>query len=190
METAPAPGKSGYSLKCPQQGTSRLGCNYQAVIPPCMPSQEKSDSIENCPKEIFIVEPQGKRYIGDGDDIRAGWTDEEKSTFNSLIEKHHKCFREFLPMVGHLYFFILKKLPPNPLQLPNKSLGDIISYFYLWKRTEAADHVRWRSARYVIPEESEKKVPPKECRNCGRICYQPTNTMVGVLCRTCALSYS
>ncbi|KFD55921.1 hypothetical protein M514_03045 [Trichuris suis] len=172
METAPTPGKSGYSLKCPQKGTSRLGCNYQAVIPPYVPNQGKTDSLEKCPTEVFIVEPQGKKHIGDGDDIRAGWTDEEKSTFNKLIEKHHKCFREFLPM------------------LPNKSLGDIIAYFYLWKRTEGADHVRWRSARYVTPEESEKKVPPKECRNCGRICYQPTNTMVGVLCRTCSLSYS
>uniref|UniRef100_A0A5S6QJ87 SANT domain-containing protein n=1 Tax=Trichuris muris TaxID=70415 RepID=A0A5S6QJ87_TRIMR len=172
METQAA-SKSGYSLKCPQKGTSRLGSNYQAVIPSLSPKGASGGGCENRPAEILKIErPAEKDYFSQAEEIEASWTEKEKATFNTLIEKYHKCFREFLPM------------------LPNKSLGDIIVYFYLWKRTEAARRVRWRSARYVTPEEPEKKSEPKECRNCDKLSYQPTSTMVGVLCRTCALSYS
>lgn len=113
------------------------------------------------------------------------WSIEDKVLFEQAFQFHGKSFHRIRQM------------------LPDKSIAQLVKYYYSWKKTRTRTSLMDRQARKLQAQrEEEKKVDTasepvtisdededteneKKCSNCGVLCHTIHTTPKGNLCGTC-----
>lgn len=105
------------------------------------------------------------------------WNAEDKVLFDQAFQFHGKSFHRIRQMI------------------PNKSVGQLVKYYYTWKKARAKTSLMDTQAKtlkdiIVIDDEPEvKKEDKPKCSNCSILCNVTHATAKGQLCGTCFRFY-
>jgi len=199
-----SPETSPFSLKAPQKGAGsdssdedkegqiRVGRDYQAVPPPCLPPSERTahqgeerallvwapgvagDAMEDKELDQFVMTAKEKygynmeQALGmvfwHKHDLEGAmldlanytpfsekWNIEDKVMFEQAFQFHGKSFQRIRQM------------------LPDKSVADLVKYYYSWKKTRTRPSLMDRQARKVAEVREEglfgEENYPEACTN-------------------------